>query len=179
MEDLHVPHHPHYPPPPCDCAGKFYRVKPGDTLYNIAQRFGISLDAIIRANPQIPDPNLIYPGQVICVPGVYRREYCIILTPERYVHPDCGGICWIKTKDRHTEVLVLATGLPDPSTYGADCYKACFEFDGRIHEVRMRPLWEDPVFLGIGLFPFLFPTAFFLGGAFRIFPGPVLGGFFI
>jgi len=174
-----MPHHPHYPPPPCDCAGKFYRVKPGDTLYNIAQRFGISLDAIIRANPQIPDPDLIYPGQVICVPGVYRREYCIILTPERYVHPDCGGICWIKMKERHTEVLVLATRLPDPSTYGADCYKACFEIDGRIHEVRMRPFLEDPIFLGIGLFPFLFPPAFFLGGAFRIFPGPVLGGFFI
>ncbi len=45
-----------------------YSVRWGDTLATIARRHEISLSAIIRANPQLPNPNLIYPGQVIYLP---------------------------------------------------------------------------------------------------------------
>jgi spore coat assembly protein SafA len=45
-----------------------YTVQSGDTLFLIARRFGVTLDAIIAANPGIKDPALIYPGQVITVP---------------------------------------------------------------------------------------------------------------
>lgn len=45
-----------------------YTVMPGDTMYEIATRFGISLDAILQANPNIGNPDLIYPGQVIVIP---------------------------------------------------------------------------------------------------------------
>lgn len=45
-----------------------YTVQSGDTLYLIARRFGVTLDALIAANPGIRDPNLIYPGQVITIP---------------------------------------------------------------------------------------------------------------
>jgi len=37
-------------------------------MYKIAAAHGISLDSLIAANPQICDPNLIYPGQVINIP---------------------------------------------------------------------------------------------------------------
>lgn len=56
------------PPPPTVCPGILVEVRPGDTLFLIAQRFGVSLTAIIQANPQIPNPRLIFPGQVVCVP---------------------------------------------------------------------------------------------------------------
>ena len=45
-----------------------YVVKSGDTLSGIAQKFGVSLAALEAANPQIPDPNKIFPGQVIFIP---------------------------------------------------------------------------------------------------------------
>ncbi|MFY9563681.1 MAG: LysM peptidoglycan-binding domain-containing protein, partial [Limnochordia bacterium] len=45
-----------------------YIVQPGDTMFLIAQRFGVRLDALIAANPQIPDPSEIRPGQTVCVP---------------------------------------------------------------------------------------------------------------
>lgn len=45
-----------------------YVVQPGDTLSGIARRFGVSLSALIRANPQIDDPDRIFPGQVINIP---------------------------------------------------------------------------------------------------------------
>ncbi len=44
-------------------------VQPGQTLSGIAANAGESLASIEAANPQIPNPNLIYPGQVIQVGG--------------------------------------------------------------------------------------------------------------
>jgi LysM repeat protein len=41
----------------------------GDTLRKIATRCGTTVDALMRANPQIKDRNKIYPGQVIMLPG--------------------------------------------------------------------------------------------------------------
>ena len=47
-----------------------YVVRPGDTFFSIARQFGVSLDALIEANPQIPDPSQIRPGQIVCIPRV-------------------------------------------------------------------------------------------------------------
>ncbi len=47
---------------------KTYTVKEGDTLWGIANAHGVSLDAIIKANPQIENPNLIYAGQKVIIP---------------------------------------------------------------------------------------------------------------
>jgi len=44
-----------------------YVVQPGDTLYTIAQKFGTTIDAIVRAN-NITNPNLIFVGQVLTIP---------------------------------------------------------------------------------------------------------------
>ena len=35
----------------------------------IAERLGISVCDLIRAKPQIPNPSLIYAGQVLCLPA--------------------------------------------------------------------------------------------------------------
>ena len=45
-----------------------YLVKKGDTLWGIAKRCGVSLTALIAANPQIKNPNLIYPGDRVTIP---------------------------------------------------------------------------------------------------------------
>lgn len=45
-----------------------YTVQPGDNLSAIAQRFGSSVNAIASASG-IGNPNLIYPGQVLTIPG--------------------------------------------------------------------------------------------------------------
>lgn len=47
-----------------------YTIQPGDTLFLIAQRFNTTVNAILAANPQITNPNLIFPGQVIFIPTV-------------------------------------------------------------------------------------------------------------
>jgi spore coat assembly protein SafA len=58
------------PPPPEVCSGFIYTVQAGDTLFNIARSFNIDLQRLIAANPQIANPDLIFPGQRICIPEV-------------------------------------------------------------------------------------------------------------
>ena len=45
-----------------------YIVRKGDTLWGIAKKYGVSLTALISANPQIRNPNLIYPGDEVRLP---------------------------------------------------------------------------------------------------------------
>lgn len=51
-----------------------YIVKKGDTLWTISREFQIGLSEMIRANPQLKDPNIIYPGQNIKIPGITSQS---------------------------------------------------------------------------------------------------------
>ncbi len=48
--------------------GLYYEVRPGDTLWDISQERGITLNELIAANPQIENPDMIFPGQIINLP---------------------------------------------------------------------------------------------------------------
>ena len=52
------------------CDGFQYTIKPGDTLYSIAMSFGITLEELLAANPDL-NPNYYQVGQVICIPESY------------------------------------------------------------------------------------------------------------
>lgn len=59
-----------------------YTVKQGDTLYKIAQKYNISPEALLLANTDVVDSELIYPEQQLAVPGPYLvgkgdTFYCI------------------------------------------------------------------------------------------------------
>lgn len=59
------------PPPPVvmpSGCGPAVTVRPGDTLAVIAARCGTSMGALMSANPQIYNPNVIHVGQVIRMP---------------------------------------------------------------------------------------------------------------
>lgn len=45
-----------------------YTVRPGDTMTDIAARCGVTLNALVKANPRVADPNRIFPGDVLAVP---------------------------------------------------------------------------------------------------------------
>ena len=48
--------------------GTTYKVVKGDSLWKIAVKYEVGVSELIKANPQIKNPNLIYPGQVVSIP---------------------------------------------------------------------------------------------------------------
>ena len=46
-----------------------HTVASGDTMWKISVKYQTGLSEIINTNPQIEDPALIYPGQVLTIPG--------------------------------------------------------------------------------------------------------------
>ena len=54
---------------PTTSTNSTYTVVSGDTMYRIANKLGVSLEDLIKANPQISNPNIIQIGQVINVPN--------------------------------------------------------------------------------------------------------------
>ena len=56
-------------PAPAPTPSGAVTVRSGDTLSGIAARNGVSLGDLLAANPQIRNPNLIYPGQTVHLPG--------------------------------------------------------------------------------------------------------------
>lgn len=47
-----------------------YIIQPNDSLFMIAKDFKIPLAQLVRANPEVADPNLIYVGQIIEIPDL-------------------------------------------------------------------------------------------------------------
>ncbi|MEW6624263.1 MAG: L,D-transpeptidase family protein [Bacillota bacterium] len=55
------------PPPASQPQGQKYIVQQGDTLWRLSQRFGVSLDVLIKAN-NLKNPNVLHPGQELIIP---------------------------------------------------------------------------------------------------------------
>ena len=70
-------------------AATTHTVVSGDTMWKIAVKHQIGLSEIIEANPQITNPALIYPGQVLSIPTLgtetldYEQEVIRLVNIER------------------------------------------------------------------------------------------------
>ncbi|MCP3936671.1 MAG: LysM peptidoglycan-binding domain-containing protein [Actinomycetia bacterium] len=49
---------------------KFYEIQPGDVLSSVASAFGLTLQQVLDANPNISDPGRISVGQQILIPEI-------------------------------------------------------------------------------------------------------------
>lgn len=106
---------------PPQCPGFIYVITPGDTLFNIARRFGITPQEILRFNPAI-DPNNLRIGQEICIPvGPSGQRRCVVLSPTDNA-PRAEGIAYFSPATNR--VTVILTGVPDPRQLpGGEVYK--------------------------------------------------------
>ncbi|HBV88887.1 MAG TPA: peptidoglycan-binding protein [Desulfosporosinus sp.] len=120
-----------------------YIVQPGDTLYKIAQNYNTSVNAILALNPQITNPNLIYPGQTIIIPissvecpllrqGDRGPSVSRLQTLLRFARFDPGAIDGIFGPRTQTALVAFQnsqaelerTGVADEETWvalGAEC----------------------------------------------------------
>lgn len=53
---------------PASAASTTHTVVKGDSMWKIAVKYQIGVSELIKANPQIKNPSLIYPGQKITIP---------------------------------------------------------------------------------------------------------------
>ena len=61
-------------PDQCPTGWVRYTVREGDTMFRIARELRVNIDRLIDANPHIPDPNVLFVGDVLCVPGERLHE---------------------------------------------------------------------------------------------------------
>lgn len=73
-------------------AGLTHTVVKGDTMWKLAVRYEVGTREIMDANPQISDPNLIYPGQILAIPQIdaavaaYESEVIRLVNHQRAQH---------------------------------------------------------------------------------------------
>lgn len=111
------------PPVSSTCKGFMYTIKQGDTLYNIAKTYGTTVEAIVKANPNI-NPNNLQIGQVICIPvepALVPQPVVKRLTPTDLM-PNSKGMIFVETD--LGSVVGLVTNVPDPTVLpGGEVYK--------------------------------------------------------
>lgn len=70
-------------------ASATHRVQAGDTMWKIAVKYQVGLGELKNANPQILNPELIYPGQIITIPIInsevinYEKEVVSLVNEVR------------------------------------------------------------------------------------------------
>lgn len=116
---------------PGSCLGRTSTtIKPGDTFYGLATCFGITLQALLAANPGI-DPNRLVVGQTVCLPGsalpqppqLIQTPLCSLLQPVLSVVPPAADIPIGSVTVRQVAMstrayTVVASPLPEPSQLG-------------------------------------------------------------
>ncbi len=62
-----------------------YVVRKNDNIYQLAKCFNISIQELLKVNPHIQNPDMIYPGDKIFVPRAHASHNIHSFTG------DCGG----------------------------------------------------------------------------------------
>jgi LysM repeat protein len=105
-----------------------YVVQPGDTLHKIANRFGVTVNALVRIN-NIQDPNLIRVGQVLQIPPPTKATATPTMPTTPAPTPVSGGpltftwalVSWKPADPNYIATIhINATGGTPPYTYYND-----------------------------------------------------------
>jgi LysM repeat protein len=68
-----------------------YEVQRGDTLSSVARRYGITVKDLVEANEEVTDPNVIFPGQKLIIPGYMSPRPKAEPTPPAAPPPPADG----------------------------------------------------------------------------------------
>ena len=135
------------PQAPSTAASRTYRVQVGDCMSAIAQRMGVSLPALVAANPQVRNPSLIWAGQLLNVPAGGRDPApAPAVNPTRPAAPGSNPY--------HGEFVRAArtAGVPESWANNAALIQLVR------HESGFRPSAKNPTSSAFGLFQFLTST---------------------
>ena len=94
-----------------------HTVQSGDTMWKLAVQYQVGTSEIIDANPQVADPDLIYPGDVLTIPETdaavraYEQEVIRLVNAERAKYGlaaleedwELSRVARYKSQDMHDE----------------------------------------------------------------------------
>ncbi len=92
-------------------SGVEYIVKEGDTVFAIAQSYGVTPDEIVQANDWLSEEHVLMPGRTLIIPGTESTS-----GPGQYIVQENDTLAAIALNHGLTvEQLVEANDLPDPN----------------------------------------------------------------
>ncbi len=100
-------------------------------MFNIAQFFRVRPITLIMANPHIENPDVIYPGDILCIPGLVPYPCCLVLQPREEVPTGTSASALLHVEFRGGQAVSVVAALPPPETWG--------EFDLYLAEVLINP----------------------------------------
>lgn len=123
-----------------------YVVVPGDTFYTLSRIFRVRLEALYANNHHIPNPNLLLPGDILCVPALIPIPCCVQLQKRGRVPFGAGAVAYANFGPRGGQSISVMATLPAPSFFGNyDIYIATAYFkDIGGFGNQLMPTREDP-----------------------------------
>lgn len=139
------------PPPIKNCSGYFHTISQGESLFIIAKRSKVTLKKLIESNPQINDPDIIFEGQIICIPKLDEKaskNFCLlplIPTPEATM---ARGVALVRKETN--DLLVVVNNLPNPNVLfpNADTYTAFLLDEATGNVARLNLIPQDGQWIG-------------------------------
>ena len=135
---------------PSSCPSGFmgrYTVTVGDSMFRIAQFFRIPLQSLVVANPHIRVPGEIFPGDVLCAPGLVPFPCSLVLQRQLNLATGTEAAALVYLSAQGTLSVSVVAVLPPPVTFGNfDMYIATVlipEIDGGFGN-QLFPTPEDP-----------------------------------
>lgn len=132
---------PEISPHPSQVGNGLYTVVPGDTLWRIARRFGVSPATLIASN-HLTQPNRLYPGQTLIIPGQAATPVASLapVATDRPAPPDTAGLPQVSPRAREIYQAGLQRGNnPHAFAKVGDCnstqpkFLAAFDTPGSYH----------------------------------------------
>lgn len=92
--------------------GKIYKhvVKQGDTLWKLANAWGLSLQTLIAANPQLKDPNQLTVGEIVNIPAGAGQAWGEHGNPNPNPNPENIGTMPAQTGKKNTAPIAGMAG---------------------------------------------------------------------
>ncbi len=124
-------------PKPKEVSTPAYIVRSGDSMVKIASHLGVTLTELIAANPQVADPRLIRPSQLITVPeNSVTKSVSTVTLPAKKGRP-----LWLVVAEREwtpesTRFAVQATTRESSSITGRQHCRALWHHKTKPHGAR-------------------------------------------
>lgn len=94
---------------------KTYKIKQGDTLYNIAQSLGLNPDSLVAANPSVNALNM-RAGQVINLPTSSKAPNAVETYNSATIPSDIKSTLMVDVQDKNVTLAELAQAYPQVDT---------------------------------------------------------------